>query len=390
MIEIKEVVTRKDIKMFSKYPVKLYKGCPYYVPSLRSDEMNTFNPKKNFSLKECDAKGFLCFKDGKMVGRIAGIINRTDNELTGKKFIRFSRLECIDDIEVFKALLGAVEKYGKDNGMEMIHGPWGFNDTDREGMLTYGFDRKATYATNYSYPYFCEKMTELGFEDESKWVERKFTIPKEPYKRIDDVAERLKTKLNVRDVAETLTVREIVKKYGAKLFDTYNEAYAPLDGFVPVDEQTEKNVLKQFGTVINRRYISVLVDEKEEVAAFGIVLPSLVKSLVKHRGKLFPTGFIDVLISIKKPKELEMALIGVKQEYKNTGINALVMARIMHNVIEDGIEAIESNPMLETNYSIQQQWKFAENEIVKKRQTYKKRIGSLIGEYAEEEADKAE
>ncbi len=390
MIEIKEVVTRKDIKMFSKYPVKLYKGCPYYVPSLRSDEMNTFNPKKNFSLKECDAKGFLCFKDGKMVGRIAGIINRTDNELTGKKFIRFSRLECIDDIEVFKALLGAVEKYGKDNGMEIIHGPWGFNDTDREGMLTYGFDRKATYATNYSYPYFCEKMTELGFEDESKWVERKFTIPKEPYKRIDDVAERLKTKLNVRDVAETLTVREIVKKYGAKLFDTYNEAYAPLDGFVPVDEQTEKNVLKQFGTVINRRYISVLVDEKEEVAAFGIVLPSLVKSLVKHRGKLFPTGFIDVLISIKKPKELEMALIGVKQEYKNTGINALVMARIMHNVIEDGIEAIESNPMLETNYSIQQQWKFAENEIVKKRQTYKKRIGSLIGGYAEEEADKAE
>ncbi len=390
MIEIKEVVTRKDIKMFSKYPVKLYKGCPYYVPSLRSDEMNTFNPKKNFSLKECDAKGFLCFKDGKMVGRIAGIINRTDNELTGKKFIRFSRFECIDDIEVFKALLGAVEKYGKDNGMEIIHGPWGFNDTDREGMLTYGFDRKATYATNYSYPYFCEKMTELGFEDESKWVERKFTIPKEPYKRIDDVAERLKTKLNVRDVAETLTVREIVKKYGAKLFDTYNEAYAPLDGFVPVDEQTEKNVLKQFGTVINRRYISVLVDEKEEVAAFGIVLPSLVKSLVKHRGKLFPTGFIDVLISIKKPKELEMALIGVKQEYKNTGINALVMARIMHNVIEDGIEAIESNPMLETNYSIQQQWKFAENEIVKRRQTYKKRIGSLIGEYAEEEADKAE
>lgn len=389
MIEIKEVVTRKDIKMFSKYPVKLYKGCPYYVPSLRSDEMNTFNPKKNFSLKECDAKGFLCFKDGKMVGRIAGIINRTDNELTGKKFIRFSRLECIDDIEVFKALLGAVEKYGKDNGMEIIHGPWGFNDTDREGMLTYGFDRKATYATNYSYPYFCEKMTELGFEDESKWVERKFTIPKEPYKRIDDVAERLKTKLNVRDVAETLTVREIVKKYGAKLFDTYNEAYAPLDGFVPVDEQTEKNVLKQFGTVINRRYISVLVDEKEEVAAFGIVLPSLVKSLVKHRGKLFPTGFIDVLISIKKPKELEMALIGVKQEYKNTGINALVMARIMHNVIEDGIEAIESNPMLETNYSIQQQWKFAENEIVKRRQTYKKRIGSLIGEYAEEEAEQA-
>lgn len=378
MIEIREVRTKKDLKLFAKYPLRLYKGCPYYVPSLRGDEMSTFNPKKNFSLMECEAKGFLCYKDGELAGRIAGIIHKTDNELTGKKYIRFSRFECIDDIEVFRALLGAVEKYGRDNGMEIIHGPWGFNDTDREGMLTYGFDRKATYATNYSYPYFCRRMKELGFEDESKWVERKFTIPKEPYKRIDEIAEKLKERLKVFDAAENMSIRELVKKYGKKLFETYNEAYAHLDGFIPVDENTEKNVLKQFATVLNKRYISVLVDEKGDVAAFGIVLPSLIKPLVKHRGKLFPTGFIGVLISIKRPKELEMALIGVKQEYKNTGINALVMHRIMHNVIEDGIESIESNPMLETNYQIQQQWKFAENEIVKRRQTYTKPIGSLI------------
>lgn len=381
MIEIKEVKTRRDLKLFAKYPVILYKGCPYYVPSLRSDEMNTFNPKKNFSLKECDAKGFLCYKDGKLAGRIAGIIHRTDNSLTGEKCIRFSRFECIDDEEVFKALLGAVEKFGKVHGMETIHGPWGFNDTDREGMLTYGFDRKATYATNYYYPYFCRRMSELGFEDESKWLERKFVIPKKPYKRIDEFAQKLKEKLEVEDVAETMSIREIVKNYGKKLFETYNEAYANLDGFVPVDELTEKNVLKQFATVLNKRYISILVDKNDEVAAFGIVLPSLVKSLVKHKGKLFPTGFVDVIISIKKPRELEMALIGVKQEYKNTGINSLVMARIMHNVINDGILSIESNPMLETNYSIQQQWKFAENEVVKKRQTYKKPIGSLLSAY---------
>ena len=145
MIEIKEVKTKSDLRKFAKYPVELYKDCPYYVPSLRSDEYATFNPKKNFSLKNNEIKGFLAYKDGKLVGRIAGLINRKDNELTGKKFVRFSRFECIDDLEVFKALLGAVATFGKEHGMEIMHGPWGFNDTDREGILTYGFDRRSTY-----------------------------------------------------------------------------------------------------------------------------------------------------------------------------------------------------------------------------------------------------
>lgn len=378
MLEIREVITKKDINLFATYPLKLYKDCPYYVPSLRSDELNTFNPKKNFSLEKNKAKGFLCFKDGELVGRIAGIINYEDNRLSNKKMIRFSRFECVDDLEVFKALLGAVEKMGKEEGMDLIHGPWGFNDTDREGMLTYGFEERSTYATNYYYPYFSKRMVELGFEDESKWVEKRFTIPKEPYERITGLVEKIKNKLDVKDVAETMSVRKIVKLYGDSLFETLNEAYSQLDGYVPIDGKDKENVLSQFATVVNTRYISVLVDKNEKVVAFAIVLPSICAPLIKYKGKLLPTGFISILNSIKKPKELEMALIGVRSEYKNTGINSILIARVMKNVIEDGIEKIESNPMLETNYNIQQQWKFAESEIVKKRQTYKKEIGSLL------------
>jgi len=378
MIEVREVKTKKDMRLFATYPIKLYKGCPYYVPSLRSDEVNTFNPKKNFNLKNNECKAFLCYKDGKLVGRIAGLINRVDNELTGKNYIRFSRFECIDDIEVFKALLGAVEAFGKEYGMDTLHGPWGFNDTDREGMLTYGFNERATYSTNYYYPYFSKNMVKLGFEDESKWIERRFTIPDVPYDRVTKIADKLKEKLHVHDVADTLSLKQIIKQYGLKLFDTLNEAYGHLDGYVPLEGKSIDNVLSQFATIVNMRYISVLVDENDDVAAFGIVLPSICAPLIKHQGKLFPTGFIGVLKAIKNPKELEMALIGVKRKYKNTGINSIVMTRIMNNVITDGIEKIESNPMLETNFDIQQQWKFAENEIVKKRQTYKKAIGSLI------------
>lgn len=380
MIEIKEVKTKKDVKLFATYPLKLYKDCPYYVPSLRDDEMSTFNPHKNFSLSGTDCKGFLCYKDGELVGRIAGLINHKDNEISGKKYIRFSRFECIDDMGVFRALLGAVEKYGKDNGMEIIHGPWGFNDQDREGMLTYGFDERSTYATNYYYPYFCENMKKLGFEDESKWVERRFVIPDKPHERIEKLAETLTEKLGVRDLSEKISVSEIASKYGDKFFDTLNLAYGHLDGYVPVEGKAKENVLKQFATILNKRYISVLVDKNDNIAAFGIVLPSICDALIKHKGRLFPTGFISVLSAIKKPSELELALIAVRPEYKNSGINAIIISKILKNVIDDGIINVESNPMLETNFNIQAQWKFIENKIVKKRQTYKKQIGSLISE----------
>ena len=390
MIVIKEVKTKRDVKKFATYPLKLYKNCSYYVPSLRSDEMGTFNPKKNFSLSKNLCKGFLAYKDGELVGRICGIINYEDNRLTGKKFVRFSRFECIDDIEVFKALLNSVEQFGKENGMEIIHGPWGFNDTDREGMLTEGFNERSTYATNYYYPYFCKNMDKLGFEDESKWVERRFTIPEKPHEKIENLAKKVKERLNVVDIAETMSVKAILKKYGDKFFDTLNDAYGSLDGYVPVDGKDKENVLSQFGTITNIRYVSFLIDKHDNVAAFGVVLPSICNAIIKHRGKLFPTGFIKVLKSIKRPKELEMALIAVRKEYKNTGINAIIISRILKNIIEDGIINLESNPMLETNYSIQQQWKFLDNKIIKKRQTYKKAIDCLNAVESGVAATKAE
>ena len=370
MIEIREITDKKDVKLFATYPIKLYKGCPYYIPSLRGDEMMTFDKKKNFSLENNFCKGFLAFKNGKLVGRIAGFINTKHNEATGQKYIRFSRFECIDDLEVFKALLKAVAKYGKENGLEVMHGPWGFNDTDREGMLTYGFDQVSTYATNYYYPYFHENLVRLGFKDESKWLEFNFKIPEEYPERLFSLAEKIKAKHNFVDISETMSVKQILSNYGDEFFDTMTLAYQHLDGYVPIEGRERKNMLDQFATIVNRKYISLLVDEKGKVAGFGIVLPSIAAALKKHNGKLFPTGFISVLRAIKKPKRLEMALIALRPEYKNTGINAVLIAKILKYIIDDKIERIESNPMLEHNLNIIQQWKIFETEIVKKRQTY--------------------
>lgn len=375
MIEICEVKTKKQLREFSKFPVELYKDCPYYVPSLRSDEMATFNPNKNFSLEYSEAKGFLCYKDGKIVGRIAGIISNVDNKNTGKKMIRFSRFEAINDLEVFKALLNAVEKYGKENGMEIIHGPWGFNDQDREGMLTYGFNERATYATNYYYPYFAENMKKLGYADESKWLEFRFDIPDKADERIDRIAEKIKEKYHLTDVTETMSVKEICKKYGDSMFDAVNEAYGDLDGYVKIDGRMKENTISQFGTIANIKYVSILVDESGEVVAFGVVLPSICDALIKHRGKLFPIGFIDLLKSIKRADDLEMALIGVRKKYKNLGLNAVVISKITKCLMESGnVKNIESNPMLEHNVNILQQWKFSDYKVVKRRQTFQKPI----------------
>lgn len=374
MVEIVEVKTNKQKRLFADFPLKLYKDCPYYVPPMYSEEKNILNPKKNFNLANCDCKCFLAYRDGELVGRIAGIVHNQANELWNEKNIRFSRFDAIDDLEVFEALFKAVEDYGRARGLNTLHGPWGFNDTDREGMQTYGFSERSTYATNYYYPYFCENMKKLGFEDESKWVERNFTVPERPYERILRIAAKMKARLKVTDVAETMSTRQIVKKYGAKFFETYNESYSVLDGFAPIDKRQQKNVLKQFALAINTRYFSCLIDEKGDCAGFAVVLPSLCEALQKSKGRLFPFGWMGVLKAIRRPKELEMALIGIKKEYKFTGINSILMVRMMCNIVEDNIQKIESNPMLETNFSIQQNWKFAENEIIKKRQTYKRAI----------------
>ena len=378
MIEIKEVVTKKDARMFAKYPVELYKGNPYYVPSLRSDEMMTFDKKKNFNLETNPSKGFLAFKDGELVGRIAGFINTKYNDISGGKYIRFSRFECIDDLEVFKALLKAVANYGKENGMEIMHGPWGFNDTDREGMLTYGFDQISTYATNYYYPYFAENLKKLGFKDESKWLELRFKIPTEYPERIFKLAEKLKQKYELTEIAEFMSVKQILDNYGDEFFETMTLAYQHLDGYVPIEGKERQNMLDQFATIVNKRYISILVNKEGKVAGLGIVLPSIAKALQKHDGKLFPTGFVSVLKAIKKPKVLEMALIAIRPEYKNSGINAVVMSRIIKNIVDDKIESIESNPMLEHNLNIIQQWKFAESEIVKRRQTFFETVDNVL------------
>ena len=372
MVKIVEAVTSAQMRAFARYPLELYKDCDYYVPCFTSDEKNIKNPKKN-SAEGCEVKCYLAEKNGRIVGRIAGVIVAESNRKFGEKKIRFSRFDFNGDEDVAEALLSKVVEFGKERGMTVIHGPWGFNDTDREGMLTSGFDRPATYATNYNYEYYADVVRKLGFKKESEWVEFAIypgTLDPKIYKAADFVQKRY----GFVELNDKYPIKRIIREYGDLFFDCYNEAYKDLDCYVELKGKVKQNVIAQFATVINQDYFSCILDPKTgKIAAFGVVIPAIGKIIKKHNGNLLASA-IPLLKAKKKPDALELTLIGVAPEYRNSGVNAMIITRIHRNIMKNGIKNVVCNPMLTTNAGILTQWKWVEHEEIKRRATFEKEI----------------
>jgi len=375
MIEIKQVVTKRQWKKFAGFPIDLYKANPNYVPVFLADDVHMANEKKNFAAKGCIVRAFLAYKDGVLAGRIAGIIIPESNRVHNDNAVRYSRFDFIEDIEVARSLLDAVIAFGKEHGMGRIHGPWGFNDTDREGMLTYGFDEPGSYATNYNFPYYPAFLQELGYTTESSWIEEDIILPKpneEYYEKILKVSEFVKRKYKLRELADTLSVKQVVKRYGDKFFDCYNAAYKDLDMFFEISGEAKKTVLSQFATIINEDYYSVIVDEHDDVVAFCIALPSLAEPLKKHGGKMTLGMLIDLVRALKHPSTLELTIMAVRPEFKMYGYNAACFGRLFKNIGKNKLKRVVSCPSLESNTAIRAQWNKMQSEVIKRRSTYTK------------------
>ena len=371
MIEIREAKSKRELKLFATFPVKLYKDCPYYVPSLIQDEVNITNPKKNLSLGNSEVRCFLAYKDNKLVGRIAGIIAHDTNKKNNEKNIRFSRIDMIDDIEVTKALLKAVNDFGKEKGMEILQGPWGFDDADREGMLTYGYDEYSSYATAYSFPYYKEHMEKLGFVKESEWIENRLD-PDNTDPRFPKVAEMLRNR-GYRDVATEMKPGKVVKKYAREFFDCYNKSYAELDNFFPVDDRQMKSMINTFAILLNQRYFSLIFNKENKAVAFGVGLPYVGDAIRKAKGDMI-RAIPGMMRAKAHPKKIEFALIGVDPEYRNSGVHALIIDRFIKNAKEDKMEDLFLDPTLTTNAKMLNTWQGMGLKLRCKRQTYRKPI----------------
>ncbi len=356
MIEIIEVKSRKDRRAFVDFPTKLYEGNDYYVHALRSDELGIFSPKKNVSFDECDIVYYLAKREGEVVGRICGVLQRVYNEKTGTKRVRFGRFDFIDDVEVARALLNRVEEWAKSKGMDTIHGPLGFNDLEREGLLIKGFDRLATFEENYNYPYYQSHIEACGYEKEIDYFAHRIKLPTEKDERIGRLSQMVLKRYNLH-IATAKNKNDYLKKYQDGIFEVLDEAYGDLYGVIPYNERLKQSIISQFRMVINVKYLITLLDENDRVVAFGFALPELANAVKKSKGRLFPFGLFRILKVRNRGPVADFGLIGVRKEYKNKGIPAVMINYIMENAKDVGVTTIETNQTLENNFNMLQLYK---------------------------------
>ena len=374
-VEVKLVTTKKQMRKFVEYPLELYKGSPYYIPLLYGDEMRLFDEKKSNCSDIAKFWFFLAYKDGKTVGRVAAVIVDPYLEKTGRKVIRFSRIDFIDDEDVARALIRAVENVARKKGLNEIQGPMGYADTDREGLLIEGFNRPATFASNYNHEYYRTYIENMGFEKEADWLEYKLHLPSEPIERYHRIAEMVAKRYNLREVAvKGSKMRKLIPLYGRKIFDTVNEAYEPLHGTVPLKGKLVDDIVKTFCLFIIPEFLSVVVNAEGDVVGFGAVLASINNELIESRGKMNLPTIFKLLKTKKHPKTVELALIAVKPEYQKKGVNAMVVDKILHGLIEKGITEAETNLELETNDSVVSMWDVLEKDFIKRRRCYIKKV----------------
>ena len=372
MVLIKEVITKSDRKKFVTYPYKLYKGNEFYVPVLRIDEYAIFN-KKNPSYEDSSAKFFLAYKDNKIVGRIGAIIQHLHNKKIGENRVRFTRFDSIDDQEVANALLKAAEDWGRSQGAVVCHGPLGFNDLEREGLLIEGFDQLGTYEEQYNYEYYAKLIENAGYTKEVDYIEYKVYPPKEKNTRFEKIAKEVLRRYELR-IAPNISKNKYLDKYKDGVFDLLDKAYGPLYGVVPYTEKVRTAIINSFKITIDMRFIITILDKNDKVVGFGLAFPSMSKSIQKSKGKLFPFGIFRIIREIKNVKHIDLGLIAVDPEYQGKGVNAIILNELVNCMIENNIEYGDTNLMLEYNTKIHRQWEsfnFVQN---KKRRCYKKNI----------------
>ena len=375
-VEIKKVTTKSDLKHFIRFNYEFYKNNPYSVPDLYDDMVNTFSPKKNAAFEFCEADYFLALRDGNIVGRVAAIINKRANETWKKQTVRFGWIDFIDDMEVSTALINTVKAWGKERGMTEIEGPLGFTDMAAEGMLVEGFDQLSTMATIYNYPYYPVHMEKLGLVKSSDWVEMKIYVPDqipEKHLRISRIISQ-KYNLHVRKIKSKKEIRETGIAH--EIFRLINESYAPLFGFSKMSERQIDQYVNMYVPVLDLRMVSIVENEQNEIVAVGISMASLSRALQKAKGKLLPFGWFYLLkaLFLKRPKVLDLLLVAVRPDYQGKGVNALLFTDLIPVYKQLGFEYAESNPELELNDKVQNQWQYFKTEQHKRRRCFKGNI----------------
>lgn len=367
-VELREVETLRDLRTFVTYPLALYRGNPYYVPTLIQDDIHTLRRDRNPAFDFCEARYWLAYSGKQVVGRLAAIVNPHHLVHWHQAYLRFGWTDFVDDPDVTAALFGAAEAWAREKGLTAVHGPLGFTDLDREGMLVEGFDELGTMATFYNYPYYPEHLERLGYVKDVDWMEYEIKVPSEPNEAIARIADVVMRryglrKLDVRRKSELMA-------YARPVLDLLNEEYQSLYSVVPLTERQIDAYVKQYFSFIDPAFAPVILDNEDRVVAFAITMPSLSRALQKSRGHLFPLGVLHLLRALHTYERGDLYLVAVRKEYQGKGVNAAIMHYVNQVFVQKGIRTVESNPELETNTNVQGQWKYYERRQHKRRRCY--------------------
>ncbi len=376
-IVIKEVLSGKELKNFVLFPHKLYANNPFWVPSLVSDEKKTLTRKKNPAFEYCEATCWLAYKGTEVVGRIAGIINEAYIQKWGKRYARFGWLDFIDDVNVSKALLDAVESWALNKSMVALHGPLGFTDFDPEGMLIEGFDKMSTMTTLYNYPYYPEHLEKLEYRKDVDWVEYEIAIPSVIPARFTRIARTAAAKLKLQ-VLEAKTRRALLP-YASGVFELINKSYADLYGVVPLTSRQINAYTKEYFSFIRPEYVSLIL-QHDVVVAFAIAIPSLSKALQRSNGKLFPFGYFYLYQALHKNPVVDLYLIGVDPKLQGKGVTALLAKDLGEKLIKNHVTRAVTHPILEQNAKMAFFWRGYTKQIFKRRRCYIKFLNKSNGD----------
>ena len=374
-VSIKTVETRAQLKAFIKFPLDLYKGCPYYVPNIYSDELTTLDMAKNPMGKYCKTRKFLAYKDGKVAGRCIAIINEIANRDWGHSEVRFGWMDFIDDKEVSKALLEAVIAFGKEYGMTQISGPLGFTDFDNEGCVVEGFDDISSFALKYNYPYYGEHFEALGLAKANDWLELRIFVPKEIPDKVVRASKMLQERYGLR--IRKITRREVREEhYGQKIFDLINRTYSELYDFTVLPQEVIDGYVKTYMGLLDLKFVTLVEDAEGKLVAVALTMPSIARAVQKGRGYMFPFGWWYLLKSMyfKYEEALELLMIAVEPEYRNKGVHAMLFNEIIPNLQKGGFKYGESNAEMESNTSVQNIWNAYEKEFKRRRRVFSKEI----------------
>jgi len=369
-ISVVDTTSKSQLRKYADFPNKLYRDNPYYVPTLFGDDIKIFDREKNAAYEFCDSCCWLAYDEkGNIVGRIAAIINYQHEKHWGKKQGRFGFVDFIEDYEVAKLLLDTAREWLKQKGMESMIGPLGFCDMDPEGTLVDGFDKESTLTTIYNHPYYGEYFEKYGLTKDVDWFEYEMKVTRPP-QVILDIAEQVKKRYKL-SVYEPKSKKELKEKYGMKVFDLLNEAYAELYAVNPLSERQKKDFINQYLAILTKDYIKIIIDEKGELIAFGVGMPNLSSALKKSRGRLFPFGFIPLLKSLYgRPEVVDLLLIATKPDYQKKGVNALLLKELYDYAVANSISYFNLNPQLETNIKVRSGFKHFDIHQNKTRRSY--------------------